>query len=93
MGFMIGLVALVAAYFTWHFRYTDVTFDTYIKAKLGFVGARWKEVLWGGVAFALWSLITFRPEPAYVGLLIIAGIWVVWISSDAGQKWLKDLTK
>lgn len=91
MGFILGLVALVAAYFEWQFFYNDATFDTYIKSTLGQVGSRWKIVFWISVAFAIWAMVTFVPIPAYVSLLIFLAIFVLWLSSPAGQKFLKDL--
>lgn len=91
MGFILGLVALVAAFFTFINRYNDNAFDAYVKAKLGDAGKKWKVVFWAAVAFAAWSMLTFNPVPAYVALFIYLIVWVVWLSSDAGQKFLKDL--
>lgn len=91
MGFIIGLVALIAAYCTWQYRYSDAAFQTYVTTKMGPNGARWKVCLWIAVGFAAWAMLTFNPVPAYVALLFFLVVWIVWLSSEAGQSWLKSL--
>lgn len=91
MGFIIGLVALIAAFFTWQLRYNDAAFNTYLTSKVGSNGPKWKICMWFGVGFAAWAMLTFNPVPAYVALLFFMVIWLFWLSSDAGQSWLKSL--
>lgn len=91
MGFLIGLLALIVAYFTWQVLYSDAPFNSYVIAKVGAGGPKWKICLWIAVGFSGFSMLTFNPAPAYVALVFFLVVWLFWLSSESGQAWLKSL--
>lgn len=91
MGFVIGLVALIVAFFTFQQRYNDNVFNAYVHDKIGHGAEKWRVLLWVAVGFSTWAMVTFVPVPAYVALMFFLAVWVVWLSSPAGNDFIKKL--
>lgn len=92
MEFIIALVALAAAFAVWHFLYESPDFTAYLTTLSAQYGPKWKVVFWVSVGFSIWGLLTFHAAPGVVSLLISVIFLVLWLSSPAGQKWLKSIT-